>query len=137
MDRHGVQTSVLRAVDHDIATGVWPDLTEHGWAGDEWPARVRAAHIACHDEGIVAGCGPNVRAVLDDAGRRVQRPGDDGLLIEPDGAARRIIGRGDEIPGRRAQRPARAQAGHASVAVAKPQREIARRRDCTRKAIVS
>ena len=21
----------IRAVDHDIATGVWPDMTEHGW----------------------------------------------------------------------------------------------------------
>src|ERR1051326_3450477 len=38
MDKHGVQTSVLRAVDHDIATGVWPDMTEHGWASDAWPA---------------------------------------------------------------------------------------------------
>ena len=37
MDRHGVQTSVLRAVDHDIATGVWPDMTGHGWASDAWP----------------------------------------------------------------------------------------------------
>ena len=23
---------VIRAIDHDIATGVWPDMTEHGWA---------------------------------------------------------------------------------------------------------
>jgi len=28
---------VLRAIDHDIATGVYPDMTEHGWASDEWP----------------------------------------------------------------------------------------------------
>ena len=28
---------VCRAVDHDIATGVYPDMTEHGWASDEWP----------------------------------------------------------------------------------------------------
>jgi multimeric flavodoxin WrbA len=48
MDKHGVQTSVLRAVDHDIATGVWPDMTEHGWASDAWPAiheQVMAADI--------------------------------------------------------------------------------------------
>ena len=35
-------------VDHDIATGVWPDMTEHGWATDEWPAlyeQVMAADI--------------------------------------------------------------------------------------------
>lgn len=37
MERQGVTTSLLRAVDHDIATGVWPDMTEHGWASDAWP----------------------------------------------------------------------------------------------------
>jgi multimeric flavodoxin WrbA len=37
MMKHGVQVEVLRAVDHDIATGVQPDMTEHGWARDEWP----------------------------------------------------------------------------------------------------
>jgi multimeric flavodoxin WrbA len=35
---HGVQVERLRAVDHDIATGVYPDMTEHGAASDEWPA---------------------------------------------------------------------------------------------------
>src|SRR2546423_5306071 len=48
MHRQGVTVDVVRAVDHDIATGVWPDMTEHGWAGDDWPAifeQVRAAHI--------------------------------------------------------------------------------------------
>lgn len=37
MERQGVQVEVLRAVDIDIATGVWPDMTEHGWETDEWP----------------------------------------------------------------------------------------------------
>lgn len=37
MRKHGVQVDVLRAVDHDIATGVYPDMTEHGWESDEWP----------------------------------------------------------------------------------------------------
>ena len=37
MREHGVEISTLRAVDHDIATGVWPDMTEHGWARDAWP----------------------------------------------------------------------------------------------------
>jgi multimeric flavodoxin WrbA len=48
MRRQGVTVDELRAVDHDIASGVWPDMTEHGWATDEWPAlfeRVIAAHI--------------------------------------------------------------------------------------------
>ncbi len=37
MERQGVQTRLLRPIDHDIATGVWPDMTEHGWDTDEWP----------------------------------------------------------------------------------------------------
>lgn len=48
MHQHGVEVDHLRAVDHDIATGVWPDMTEHGWATDEWPSlfhRVLDAHI--------------------------------------------------------------------------------------------
>ena len=48
MDKHGVRSSVLRAVDHDIATGVWPDMIEHGWASDAWPGiheQVMAADI--------------------------------------------------------------------------------------------
>src|ERR671932_1003683 len=48
MERNGVAVEVVRAVDHDIATGVWPDMTEHGWATDEWPAlypRILAADI--------------------------------------------------------------------------------------------
>jgi multimeric flavodoxin WrbA len=48
MRRHGVEFDVLRAADHDIATGVWPDMTEHGLATDEWPRifpRVMAADI--------------------------------------------------------------------------------------------
>jgi len=48
MRRRGVEVEVLRAIDHDIATGVYPDMTDHGWATDEWPQiweRVRAANI--------------------------------------------------------------------------------------------
>jgi hypothetical protein len=30
MAKHGVDVTV----HHDIATGAWPDLTEHGWATD-------------------------------------------------------------------------------------------------------
>ena len=36
-DRNGVQMEKLRAVDHDIAPGVYPDMTEHGAAQDDWP----------------------------------------------------------------------------------------------------
>jgi multimeric flavodoxin WrbA len=48
MEKQGVKVDVVRAVDHDIATGVWPDMTEHGWARDDWPAifeQVLAADI--------------------------------------------------------------------------------------------
>jgi multimeric flavodoxin WrbA len=48
MERHGVSVDRIRAVDHDIAPGVQPDMTEHGFETDEWPAllqRVLAADI--------------------------------------------------------------------------------------------
>jgi multimeric flavodoxin WrbA len=48
MVKQGVQIDQIRAVDHDIATGVWPDMTEHGWAADDWPGiyqQVLAADI--------------------------------------------------------------------------------------------
>ncbi|MBK5306257.1 MAG: flavodoxin family protein [Frankiaceae bacterium] len=48
MRKHGVQVETVRAVDHDIATGVWPDMTEHGATTDAWPglfSRVMAADI--------------------------------------------------------------------------------------------
>lgn len=34
MEKNGVTTELIRAVDHDIAIGVWPDMTEHGWETD-------------------------------------------------------------------------------------------------------
>src|SRR4051794_2644985 len=37
MRSNGVAVESIRAIDHDIATGVWPDMTEHGWERDEWP----------------------------------------------------------------------------------------------------
>ncbi|WP_116948314.1 flavodoxin family protein [Jiangella endophytica] len=48
MRQAGVTVDEVRAIDHDIATGVWPDMTEHGWAVDAWPElyeRVLAADI--------------------------------------------------------------------------------------------
>jgi multimeric flavodoxin WrbA len=37
LEKNGVEVEILRPVDHDIAYGVWPDMTEHGWADDAWP----------------------------------------------------------------------------------------------------
>ncbi|MET8419979.1 flavodoxin family protein [Streptomyces sp. NPDC005077] len=48
MEGRGATTEVVRAIDHDIATGVWPDMREHGWETDAWPElyeRVMAADI--------------------------------------------------------------------------------------------
>lgn len=48
MRKHGVEVETLRAADHDIATGVWPDMREHGAATDAWPEifpRVMGADI--------------------------------------------------------------------------------------------
>ncbi|GGI92325.1 flavodoxin [Polymorphobacter multimanifer] len=38
METNGVATTTIRVADHDIAPGVYPDMTEHGWARDDWPA---------------------------------------------------------------------------------------------------
>jgi multimeric flavodoxin WrbA len=48
MRAHGVAIDEIRAVDHDIAPGVYPDMTEHGWDVDDWPPlaeRILAADI--------------------------------------------------------------------------------------------
>lgn len=37
MEARGVEVEVIRAVDHDIAPGVYPDMTEHGLPHDAWP----------------------------------------------------------------------------------------------------
>jgi len=48
MAKQGVRTSTIRAADLDILPGVQPDMTEHGWDSDGWPAiqkQVMAADI--------------------------------------------------------------------------------------------
>lgn len=35
-----VQVDTLRFVDLDVATGVYPDMREHGWPADAWPDEV-------------------------------------------------------------------------------------------------
>jgi multimeric flavodoxin WrbA len=47
-EKQGVDVEVLRAVDHLIAPGVYPDMKERGWERDEWPEiakKVLAANI--------------------------------------------------------------------------------------------
>ena len=48
MRRHGVAVAIVRPVDYDLARGVYPDMTAHGWPTDDWPQlqeRVMAADI--------------------------------------------------------------------------------------------
>jgi multimeric flavodoxin WrbA len=48
MAGRGVACEVIRTIDHDIATGIYPDMREYGWATDEWPElyeKVMAADI--------------------------------------------------------------------------------------------
>lgn len=37
MQKHGVEVEYLRPVDYDIAPGVYPDMTKHGFEKDDWP----------------------------------------------------------------------------------------------------
>ncbi len=48
MEKNKVSVDALRPVDHEVAYGVYPDMTEHGFKKDEWPAiqkKVMAADI--------------------------------------------------------------------------------------------
>ncbi len=54
MQSHGVEAELIRTIDHDIATGVQPDMTKEGWANDEWPALFKKVEAA----DIVVVCGP-------------------------------------------------------------------------------
>jgi multimeric flavodoxin WrbA len=48
MRRNGIEVELIRAVDHEIPVGVYPDMTEHGYDRDDWPAifeQVEAANI--------------------------------------------------------------------------------------------
>lgn len=37
MEKEGVEAECIRLVDHEVAYGVYPDMTEHGAEKDEWP----------------------------------------------------------------------------------------------------
>src|SRR5580765_2363679 len=48
MEKQGVAVDQFRAVDFDLAPGVYPDMREHGASADDWPElyrRVQAADI--------------------------------------------------------------------------------------------
>ena len=48
LEKNGVPVELLRPVDFEIASGVYPDMREHGWDRDDWPEileKVLAADI--------------------------------------------------------------------------------------------
>lgn len=54
MKKNGVTVDIVRSADHDIATGVYPDMTEHGSSSDEWPEIQKKVM----DAGILIIAGP-------------------------------------------------------------------------------
>jgi multimeric flavodoxin WrbA len=54
MEKHGVKTELIRAVDHDIAPGVYPDMTKQGFDKDAWPTLQQKIMKA----DILVLCGP-------------------------------------------------------------------------------
>lgn len=54
MQKLGAETELIRTIDYDVASGVQPDMRQHGWENDDWPVlyeKVKAADI-------VVLCGP-------------------------------------------------------------------------------
>jgi multimeric flavodoxin WrbA len=48
MEKNGITTEVVRPVDAQLAFGVYPNMTEHGWERDAWPEiyeKVKTADI--------------------------------------------------------------------------------------------
>jgi multimeric flavodoxin WrbA len=55
MQKHGVNTEIIRTIDHDIATGVYPDMREQGWSTDAWAENIYQKVL---DADIVVIAGP-------------------------------------------------------------------------------
>jgi multimeric flavodoxin WrbA len=54
MARAGARVDEIRTADHEIPPGVWPDMTDHGYDRDEFPALYRSLVVPA-DILIVAG----------------------------------------------------------------------------------
>lgn len=54
IESRGATAELIRTIDHDIAIGVQPDMTEHGWKTDVWPSIFEKVKEA----DIVIICGP-------------------------------------------------------------------------------
>jgi multimeric flavodoxin WrbA len=55
MRQHGVTTEVIRTIDYEIATGVYPDMRERGWDVDDWADSIYKKVL---DADIVVLAGP-------------------------------------------------------------------------------
>ena len=55
MQKHGVSTEIIRTIDHDIATGVYPDMREQDWSTDAWAEGIYQKVL---DADIVVIAGP-------------------------------------------------------------------------------
>jgi multimeric flavodoxin WrbA len=51
--KQGVSTKVIRVIDKNVATGVYPDMREHGWDTDGWPEIY--VEVAAADILVIAG----------------------------------------------------------------------------------
>lgn len=54
MEKNKIRTELIRAIDYDIAAGVYPDMREQGWKSDDWPAIYKKVQAA----DILVLCGP-------------------------------------------------------------------------------
>ena len=52
LEKQGVNTKLVRSIDHAIATGVYPNMTEHGWKEDDWPEIYK---MVCEADILVLG----------------------------------------------------------------------------------
>ena len=53
MKKNGVDVEIIRSIDHPIASGVQPDMREHGWDDDAWPELFKKVNAA--DIVVIAG----------------------------------------------------------------------------------
>jgi hypothetical protein len=90
MFKHGVTVEVVRAIDHDIATGVYPDMRDHGWTLSgmlneqgqyAFYGRVAGCLITGNEDGI-KHCAQNVLYSLQHVGYTIPPQADAGWIGE-------------------------------------------------------
>ncbi|MDZ7785560.1 MAG: flavodoxin family protein [Candidatus Saccharibacteria bacterium] len=67
MQKQGVTTELIRVADYDIAFGMQPDMTKHGWKVDQWPKiqkKIMAADIVVIGSPIWLGVKSSVATLV-------------------------------------------------------------------------